>query len=569
MFGRKLLLCLIVSGLTLFSPSLAADIVPDEGGFIEPTPESVTETLQEAGDADEDVDPGDADIDAARPQPPVAPENGRLETEAPGLRGEALPPVTLDLDDPAGDLQLGDPGEETPFLLKGVLVKTRTLPVDIPTVIRVVKMQNLLIGQSLVTRKIQSNLFYRSLTDLVPDLSASYSASTLEGGRQFFGDEVIPIQITQIEPRLQATIFYNPVRELAESWAAYRRSGSAKYLLQETAQEQLSLAVQEYYLLVEAAFQRRNALQGIEEARQQLELNEARRRVGVGTKLEVMQARAQLAQRELDLLQAENDLAVAEQQLLSRLNLDPSVNLLPTVEDLDKETLVADAAIDELIRLAVEHHPSVRQEDLEVKALWADFVTRFSDIIPTITLDTYVSWVGPDHDSLVRTESRGLRLEATILENGGLAYPLDLRRAFLEVRRQKLIRDNAIRQVETDISTAYFNSQALEKGIAVARQDLEANREAYRLSLGRYRAGLNIFLDVLTAQTALSTARTQLAQTVLGYNRAQVQLLESLGLVTSENLVQGLANVIKPEEELYEDALYETTKTIEIDSELD
>jgi outer membrane protein TolC len=74
-----------------------------------------------------------------------------------------------------------------------------------------------------------------------------------------------------------------------------------------------------------------------------------------------------------------------------------------------------------------------------------------------------------------------------------------------------------------------------------AKQGVVSAQESYDLAVGRFKAGYGINLDVLDAESALATARSNLVQAVLNYNQSQVQLVQALGLVTPTALISGIA----------------------------
>ena len=80
--------------------------------------------------------------------------------------------------------------------------------------------------------------------------------------------------------------------------------------------------------------------------------------------------------------------------------------------------------------------------------------------------------------------------------------------------------------------------EAITSALAAMDENASA-QESYRLALGRYKAGVGIQLDVLSAESSLSEARSTLIQAVVDFNKAQIQLLEAVGAVSPKTLVEG------------------------------
>ncbi len=464
---------------------------------------------------------------------PIAPPASPARKGVPML--EALPKKT-----PGVSTIIEDP---EPVVLKGGLLKTQTLPITLARVLEMVREQNLLIEQTRLGAKIQKNRVYRSLSDLAPDVGWSYYQSHFSGGFQIFGNEVL--NFTQIR-RNPAMTVSNTWRAgmLLDSWAEQRLYRARGSILNSTIQEELVQSAQTYYRLIQSMIQRENAYQSLKEARAQVKLANAKVQVGVSTKLDLMQAKASEAQQQRVVIDAENTLGQTEQELLNHLNLETEVHLQASDVDMDtnlERELIPDALdINQLKTKALKIHPDIRQLDFELKALQAQLASRASDILPNLNVTYTSGYLGPQWDALNRQKQTTFTVSTALTENGGFAYPLDLRRLFLEVKQKKAQRLSTVRQVEQLIANASLNSHAQREAIRAAEQELTAAQESYRLATGRYQAGVGIFLDVLNAQTTLSNARSKLVSTILAYDSAQLDLLQALGQVSAEHILNGL-----------------------------
>ncbi len=433
--------------------------------------------------------------------------------------------------------------ELEPLYLKLTLHKEGTLLVDPNLIISLILEQNLNIARQRVIAKGQNALFYRSLTDFFPDIQGSLDGRFFKGGIQIFGNQILPVSIRQRTPQLTATMQLNPGgRDLWESIAQRRRYKSAKALLSTSSQQELTEGLSEYYALLEAWQQLTYARTSLNEAESQVKLSQGRLDAGVSTKLELMQSESTRAQREQGVITAENDFLQSEQRLLSRLNLDTDVHLTPASKTQTMVRLVPEnLTLDTLMAETLKKHPEVRQIELEMKARYMDMVARISDVVPSITLSAFRNKTGPNFRSLVKGQQRALRVETNLLENAGFALPLDVRKAYLDYKEKKIERSAKVRALQTEITSAYLNSQAQAKSVKVAHVQLAAAEEGYRLAKGRYEVGLGISLDVQNALTTLANARSNLARTTMAFNRAEIRLLDALGEATPNNLRGGFA----------------------------
>ena len=80
------------------------------------------------------------------------------------------------------------------------------------------------------------------------------------------------------------------------------------------------------------------------------------------------------------------------------------------------------------------------------------------------------------------------------------------------------------------VKTFYLNIQDAAKRISVARTAVEAAKEGFRQAEARYQAQVGTSTDVLTAQSSLSTAETNLTQALTDYQSALASIYVAMGV---------------------------------------
>lgn len=430
-----------------------------------------------------------------------------------------------------------------PVSLHTAIVKTEQYPIDLPTLLRLVADQNLSIAESRKNTEVLLSRYRQRQVALLPNIEGTYVQSRLRGAQQTFGGEIITVIRETVQPQLTASwTLYPGGRQIYEALAARRRKLSADSLLRETYQQQLAGAAQEYYQLLAALAQKKVVEQALIDAEEQVRLNEARVDVGRGVPLDLSQARTQYALQQSSLVQAESAWMQTEQALLNRLNLDPMIHLVPLETEATPQRLIPeDFSIKTLIAKALSTHPSLQTAEQELRALGFDLKATRSDLIPSITLRTYVNGTGVDWQSLTKSTFKGLTVNMNLLESLGLAVPFRMQEQRKLLEQRMIALQNLRRNIETEVTLAFLSSENFRTAIAAARQQVASAEESYALAVGRFQAGYGINLDVLTAQTALANARSTLAQAIANYNQAQVRLLLALGDVSPQALVSGLS----------------------------
>lgn len=448
-----------------------------------------------------------------------------------------------------------------PVELKASAIKTDNYPVDLTAVLKLVADQNLFIAQSQKQTEILQSRFRQRQVALLPNIDASYGQNWQSGQQRFIsggqggfisggggtastGRRRTRNEVqTFLQPQIGVSwTLYPGGRDIYTMLAAKRRKNAADSQLKDTYQEQLARATEDYYRLLAAYHQKGVIIRRIAEAREQVMANQAKVRVGKGIPLDLSRAKTNYAQQQSALLQAENAVIQAEQALLNRLNLDPTIHLIPAEGDSTRKTLVPEEIpIQQLIAEAVRNNPAVKTSEAELKALGFDYKATRSDLIPSVTLRAFTRGSGSELNDLQRSTSGGLTANVNLLENLGLQIPFRLQEKKKQIEQQILAQKQLLRDIENQVMTAFLSSENYKGAIQAAEQEVASAQESYELATGRFKAGYGINLDVLDAEAALATARSNLVQAVLNYNQAQVQLVEALGKISPDTLTQGLS----------------------------
>jgi outer membrane protein len=91
--------------------------------------------------------------------------------------------------------------------------------------------------------------------------------------------------------------------------------------------------------------------------------------------------------------------------------------------------------------------------------------------------------------------------------------------------------DDKTRGVELEVRTAYSNFIEAREVLESEKKVVEQADEALRLAVARSEAGTGTQLDVLSAQTALTEARTTQIQALHDYEAARARLQRAIGIM--------------------------------------
>ncbi|HXH72144.1 MAG TPA: TolC family protein [Mariprofundaceae bacterium] len=291
-------------------------------------------------------------------------------------------------------------------------------------------------------------------------------------------------------------------------------------------------AVQAYYNLLSAQASVEANRIAEASAQESLAAAEARYAAGAATPADRLQARTALSQATLNRIRSEGDernamgsLAnVMSIALTQPLQLAPAAKMPPD--------LVVEKDIGRLITLARERRPDLQAADAQIKAGQASVAAAKASGMPQLSLDataTASRASATAGSSNSRNGSIGLTVTVPLFTGFNTTY--QVRAAEAQLENSIASRDQLANQIALQVWQAYQTMQTNSQALRTA-DDLVASAEASeRVSLGRYKAGVGNILDVLTAQSALASARQQQVTARYNWNTARFALAQAIGLL--------------------------------------
>ncbi|MGE3538697.1 MAG: TolC family protein [Candidatus Tectimicrobiota bacterium] len=272
--------------------------------------------------------------------------------------------------------------------------------------------------------------------------------------------------------------------------------------------------------------------------------NTQRVELGIVARIDLVQARTQVKVREGEVIAAETAWQEAEDSLKLLLNLPERAgtwqfSLVPS--DPLPFVPVQDLGVAEKIELALHNRPDVLQAQLAVASQAIAYEVAQHQQRPRLDLQgqASVSAFSDRVDAALANlgQADGYRWAIGMQ----LTYPLGNRTARSEVQkqgallRQAQVEQRQVRQtVEQQIRQAVRSLESFSKRVdatraasMLARTQLEAEQEKFRL-------GLSTSFNVLTFQSQLSSARSEEANALSAYNIALGKLDQVMGILQPE-----------------------------------
>jgi outer membrane protein len=243
--------------------------------------------------------------------------------------------------------------------------------------------------------------------------------------------------------------------------------------------------------------------------------------VGTQPKSSVTRAEVDVATAQLSLIQAVNNVNIFRltiNQLMGiPINTPTEIQDNLAYEHVEFETK-------SLLNEAFARRPEYRQ----IKAQYdqADFTVKqqFRNFFPNVVAQgTY----GSARADMNETYSYGLQLNWSIFDGGGKIALYKQAQAQRDAAQAR-VRDTEL-TIWQQVERAFVTVQQAEEAIGAAEKGVESADENFRLSQGRFDAGVANIIELTDAQLALTNAQATVAQALAAYRIAIAQLERFMG----------------------------------------
>ena len=264
-------------------------------------------------------------------------------------------------------------------------------------------------------------------------------------------------------------------------------------------------------------------------ATQSRDLATGRKRAGVATGADQLQAETTYAQAELTLIRTRGAIRTAAAQLAVAVGLPPTraLDLAPTAPLASGDLLKAGA--DALIADAERLRPDIIAAKANVDAAAADVRSAQSLGRPSLSVSAANTVSAIDTTIDRNVASAGLSLSVPLFSGWNTRYQIAGARARLE--QQTALAEQTRQQAGLNVYSNYVALDNALSSLATARVLVRSATLSAELAQGRYKAGVGTFADLLNAQSALASARQQLAQAEYDVRTGNAQLARAVGSI--------------------------------------
>ena len=365
-----------------------------------------------------------------------------------------------------------------------------------------------------------------------PTIDAEVGVTRLKSSPTFSNDSVLRPSLTQTN--------YGPT--FSVSWLIADLGGRAGTI--ESARQALiasnwthNATIQNVVLQVESAYFNYMANKAlvlsertsVKEAQTSLESTQERQRVGLATVADVLQAKTAYSQASLTLESTEGDLQTTRGALALAMGL-------PANAPYDIEAVPATAvgpatdSVEALIEQAVKSRPDLAAAQAQYRQAVGNVRAARGNLFPSVQV------TGTGGRTYVQTLPSGatnysLRLGLVIPIFSGFSRQYAVKQARAEADAALGRAASVKQQVQFQVFSSYYGLQTAARRVNTADDLLASAQASAEAALGRYRAGVGLFVDLLTAQSALASARAQQVQARWIWQTSLAQLAHDTGVL--------------------------------------
>jgi outer membrane protein TolC len=320
---------------------------------------------------------------------------------------------------------------------------------------------------------------------------------------------------------------YTPSVDAAIDGARYDREGAgASY--EEALQTAKLTAISDYYTLIMYRNLVDVAQQSVRDYDGHVTNVQAQYNVGLVASSDVLASRTNLADAQTTLITRQNSADVAE----TDLNIVIGYPVSTSIETADKEMryLPYNVTLEQAKAYALLHRATLVKSAMDVKSAEESVKQAKAGYLPTVSLTAGKNYASDDNYRGTSNNgwSVGANASLDIWDGGSTRNTIKVREAQLESAKEANLA--AVDGVLYDVQSAYLNLRAAEQTISSAKVAVEEGQESFRIASLRYRAGVGSNLDVLDAETSLTTARNNYVQALYNYNIYVATLEQAVGV---------------------------------------
>lgn len=420
-----------------------------------------------------------------------------------------------------------------------VTLQGKVITINLQSIVEYITTQNLEMGIA-KTQIEQAKYYYRrSFAPFLPSISGQLPVERFQGGEIFYGPIPISLDRTTYRPALYGDYqIFTGGKPYFDMWIYKNQYLRTQISYNTTLQKTLLEACKIYFEWLKNASDVEVANQALKEAETQLRYNDSRLKSGFGTKLEVLQTKTSLLDRQNLLLRSEN------KKDSSRINLATMLNIFPTKEMEPEKTFIEpltlwdrDLTLPQLYDISSKSRPDIKELTYLIAQAKAEYNSSIAALFPSVNVGGFLRGIGPDMQALDSSAQGTLGLNVNLLKNLGVGSWNDIKVAKAKIAEAILNKQKLLNDIYRTIAQSYYDCKYYDEQLRITKEKMEDAKEAYRIALARLRTGVGLNLEVIQAQSELTKSNLEYQVAVRDYNISQLNLLYECGQLTPDRIL--------------------------------
>jgi len=418
----------------------------------------------------------------------------------------------------------------------GLILITGPLHLDIDQAVSIALSKNLTLKQSKVQATSSKVSFYESLTGYLPQPSIQISYSNTKASIPLSQPGLPPIYTYtnkgyQVYLSLDQSLF-DPDRLLS----VWEQRNQKRYSYYELSEKERDIVLQVKSAYFNALKTRRiieERKKALERARENLDFVQMRYNLGSASRVDLLNAKVEKGQAELNLEKAKADKEMADRTLLNLLGIEERVPLeLEEVSMPEPEPEIP--PFDSLLEIALRERPLMKGAGTSLSSAKANFWYSTLTFLPRVSFGWYSSYGSEEKfpNSFRElwdnsTRSSGIYLSINF---NFTSYPFYVINSRYNWKSQELSYKLTRLEVIKDIEDAYRNLKTAMDALKQARLIKAQAEEALKLAKGQYQLGSISSLELFDAESRFLEAELSWISTFYDYYIAKESLNRAIGL---------------------------------------
>ncbi|HDJ23269.1 MAG: hypothetical protein B5M54_02405 [Candidatus Aminicenantes bacterium 4484_214] len=270
------------------------------------------------------------------------------------------------------------------------------------------------------------------------------------------------------------------------------------------------------------------AEEAVDLAQKHLDNVKALYEVGLASKFDLLRSEVQLANLQPQLIRARNNLKITELSLKTVLGLS-----LETPIEIKGSLQYQPFTIneEECYQIALQNRPELLQLNFQKQRTAAMIGLARASGLPTVAVSGNFNYWSDQFKFKKDTWSDyySVNLVVSIPLFNGFATSARVAQSKAALRELENTRQGLVNLIRFEVSQALLRLKEAEESLLSQGKNVEQAQESLRIAELNYAEGLVTTLDVSSAQTALSQAKTNYSQALYDYMLAQAALEKAMG----------------------------------------